>query len=156
MECCVRDRDFSEKKVYQCELCGRLFCEKHVRPRTFLLRGLDGIEDEQIPEGIGLGDVPIEPSTEQVNWFLGASVSWVKARVQGIKGRLESREGKQKQWKNEDSHPDFQFTTKWLEQIDIEDRKRDELTRRALSRMKRYYSREKLQARETEHSTKLW
>ncbi|MEM2912531.1 MAG: hypothetical protein QW146_08515, partial [Candidatus Bathyarchaeia archaeon] len=29
----MRDRDFSKKRVYQCELCGRWFCEKHIEPR---------------------------------------------------------------------------------------------------------------------------
>jgi hypothetical protein len=150
VECCIRDRDFSEKKVYQCELCGRLFCEKHVRPRTFLLRGLDGIEDEQIPEGIGLADVPIEPSPEQSSLFLGTSVSWIKGSAQGIMDRFRSRKGKRKQWKGQDSHPDFQYTRKWLEQLNIEDVRRHELTRRALNRMKRYYSQEKLQAAKSE------
>ena len=151
VECCVRDRDFSEKKVYQCNLCGRRFCERHVRPRTFLLRGLDGIENERIPEGMGLDDVPTEPSPEQGTLLLGASLSWFEARAKDIKDRLRFRKRKYTEQKRGDSHPDFQYTRKWLEQLDIEDKKRDELTRRALSRMKRYYSQEKLQTDKFKH-----
>ena len=33
MECCVRERDFSKKKVFRCEFCERLLCEKHIEPR---------------------------------------------------------------------------------------------------------------------------
>jgi hypothetical protein len=112
---------------------------------------VDDIEDEQIPEGIGLGDAPTEPSQEQSSLLLGTSVSWVQDRAQGFMDRLRFRHGKEKQGKRGDSHPDFQYTRKWLEKLDIEDRKRDELTRRALNRMKHYYSQEKLQAAKSKH-----
>jgi hypothetical protein len=43
VECCVRDRDFSQKKVYHCELCDRWFCEKHIEPRLAFIRDYDAI-----------------------------------------------------------------------------------------------------------------
>lgn len=48
VECCVRDRDFSKKKVYNCELCERWFCEKHLEPRLAFIKDLEVIE--KIPE----------------------------------------------------------------------------------------------------------
>jgi len=44
VECCVRDNDFSEKKVYQCKLCERWFCEKHIEPRLAFIKDLKAIE----------------------------------------------------------------------------------------------------------------
>jgi hypothetical protein len=142
-ECSVRDRDFSEKKLYKCELCGRWFCEKHVRPRTFLIRGVDDIQDFQIPEGLGLNDVPGEKTPEQVTMILGSLPGLTEDFAQQIKDRIRSGKEKQKKWKGEDSHPDFQFTKKWLEELGIEDRKRSILTKRALARMNRYRLAEK-------------
>jgi len=40
VECCVRDNDFSQKKVYRCELCERWFCERHIEPRLAFIRDL--------------------------------------------------------------------------------------------------------------------
>ena len=152
MECSVRDRDFSEKKLCKCELCGRWFCEKHVRPRTFLIRGVDDVQGEQIPEGLGLDDVQAERAPEQGTFILGTSVGWIKERAIETKDKIKSRRGKQSKWKHENSHPDFQYTKKWLEDLDIQEKKRNELIRRALGRMNRYYSREKLGAVNLEHS----
>lgn len=146
VECWLRDRDFSGKKLYECELCGRWFCEKHVRPRTFLIRGVDDVQDEQIPEGLGLNHVQAERTPEQATLILGTSVGWLKERAREIKDRIKSRKGKQNKWKHEDTHPDFQYTKKWLEELDIEEKKRNELMKRALGRMNRYNSREKLEA----------
>jgi len=146
VECSLRDRDFSEKKLYKCELCGRWFCEKHVRPRTFLIRGVDDVQDEQIPEGLGLNDVQAERTPEQGTFILGTSVGWIKERAIEIKDRIKSRKGKQNKWKHENSHPDFQYTEKWLEGLDIQEKKRNELIKRGLGRVNRYYSREKLEA----------
>lgn len=52
VECCVRDRDSSEKKVYRCELCDRWFCEKHFEPRLAFIRSYQAIDDS--PEIRGL------------------------------------------------------------------------------------------------------
>lgn len=43
MECVVRERDFSQKAVYFCELCERWFCEKHIEPRLAFIRDLVAI-----------------------------------------------------------------------------------------------------------------
>jgi hypothetical protein len=152
VECSVRDRDFSEKKLYKCELCGRWFCEKHVRPRTFLIRGVDDVQDEQIPEGLGLDDVQAERTPEQGTLILGTSVGWIKERVSEIRDRIKFRKVKRKKWKREDSHPDFQYTEKWLEELDIQEKKRNELMKRALGRMNHYYSRERLEAVNLKHA----
>ena len=146
-ECSVRDRDFSEKKLYKCETCDRWFCEKHVRPRTFLIRGVDDIQNLEIPEGLGLNDVPTERTPKQVTatqqMFLGDSVAWIRERVGDFKDRVKSRKGKQNKWKGEDSHPDFQFTKKWLGELGIDDRKRSIIIKRASIRMNRYKLAEK-------------
>lgn len=44
VECCVRDRDFSQKKVLRCELCDRWFCERHIEPRLAFIRDLERVE----------------------------------------------------------------------------------------------------------------
>jgi len=44
VECVVRDRDFSQKKVYHCELCERWFCERHLKPRLAFIRDLERVE----------------------------------------------------------------------------------------------------------------
>jgi hypothetical protein len=152
VECSLRDRDFSEKNLYKCELCGRWFCEKHVGPRTFLIRGVDDVQDEQIPEGLGLNDVQAERTPEQGTLILGTSVGWIRERVSEIRDRIKSRKVKRKKWKRKDSHPDFQYTEKWLEELDIQEKKRNELMRRASGRMNRYYSREKLEAVKLKHA----
>lgn len=138
MECSVRDRDFSEKPLYKCALCGRWFCEKHVRPRTFLIRGVDDVQDLEIPEGLGLNDVPVEKTPEQVTMIAGSAPAWIKEFAEKIKGGFKSGEKKQNKWKAGDSHPDFQFTKKWLEELDTEEKKRNMLIKRALARMNRY------------------
>ena len=151
MECSIRDRDFSEKKLYKCEMCGRWFCEEHVRPRTFLMRGVDDVQDEQMPEGLGLNDVPVDRAPEQGSLLLGTSVNWIKDRAREIRDRIKSGKERRMKWKGEDSHPDFQFTKKWLEGLDTEERKRSYLMKRALGRMNRYYSRERLEAVNLKH-----
>jgi hypothetical protein len=45
VECVVRERDFSEKTVYRCELCDRWFCERHSEPRLAFIRDLNAIEN---------------------------------------------------------------------------------------------------------------
>lgn len=152
VECSVRDRDFSEKKLYQCELCGKWFCEKHVRPRTFLVRGVDGVQDEQIPEGFGLNDVPHEQTPEQVSMMFGSSAGWIEEAAGQIKDRIKPGKKKQTKWEHLDSHPDFQYTQKWLEQLDLEPKKRNELTKRALARMNRYKLREKQETLHLKHT----
>lgn len=146
MECSVRDRDFSEKELYKCGLCGRWFCEKHVRPRTFLIRGVDDVQDFKIPEGLGLNDVPVEKTPEQVSMILGSLPGSAEDFAQQIKDRIKFGERKQKKWKGEDSHPDFQFTKKWLEDLGIDDRERSILIKRAMARMNRYRLGEKAEA----------
>jgi len=150
VECAVRKGDFSEKKLFKCELCGRWFCEIHVRPRTFLIRGEDDVKDEQIPEGLGLNDVPLEQTPEQVSFILGAFPGWIEERAREIKDRIKLGRGKQNKWKHLDSHPDFQYTLKWLEQLDIEQKKRNELIKRAQARMNRYKLLETLTLKQTE------
>lgn len=41
VECCVRDRDFSKKKVFRCKFCNRLFCEKHIEPRLAFIQNFN-------------------------------------------------------------------------------------------------------------------
>ena len=146
VECSVRGRDFSEKKVYKCDLCGRWFCEKHVKPRTFLIRGVDDFQGLQIPEGLGLGDVPVEKTPEQVTMMLGSAPRLAGDFAEKIKDRVKSGKAKQTKWKGEDSHPDFEFTKKWLEEFDMGDGTRGVLIKRALARMNRYRFGEKAEA----------
>lgn len=120
-----------------------MFCEKHVRPRTFLIRGVDDVKDFQIPEGLGMNDVPDEKTPEQVSMILGSLPGLTEDLAQQIKDRVKPGKGKQNKWNGEDSHPDFQFTKKWLEELGIEDRKRSILIKRALVRMNRYRLAEK-------------
>jgi hypothetical protein len=63
VECCVRDRDFSQKKVYRCELCDRWFCENHLEPRLVFVKNLDAIEN--IPEAKALYFTEIEGKEEK-------------------------------------------------------------------------------------------
>lgn len=128
-----------------CELCGRWLCEKHIKPRTFLLRGLDGFQDGEIPEGIGLDDIQAERTPEQVTLLLGSLVNWIKIPFR-IMDKFGRHKTKQEKWKGGDIHPDFQYTRKLLEELDVEEKKRNELTKRALDRMNRYYSQEKSQS----------
>lgn len=58
VECCVRDRDFSKKKVYRCDLCDRWFCEKHFEPRLAFIKDLDA--SEKIPEISALYHTEVE------------------------------------------------------------------------------------------------
>lgn len=44
MECGVREGDFSQKKVYRCEMCDRWFCERHIEPRLAFIKDLKVIE----------------------------------------------------------------------------------------------------------------
>jgi len=115
------------------------------------MRGVDDVQDEQMPEGLGLNDVPVDRSPEQGSLLLGTSVGWVEDRAREIRDRIKSRKERRVKWKRGDSHPDFQYTKKWLEELHIEEKKRNDLTRRALNRMKRYYSRERLEAVNLNH-----
>ena len=132
-------------------MCGRWFCEKHVRPRTFLVRGVDDVQDEQMLEGLGLNDVPVDRPPEQGSLLLGTSVGWVEDHAREVRDSIKSRKERRVKWKRGDSHPDFQYTKKWLEELHIEEKKRNDLTKRALNRMKRYYSRERLEAVNLKH-----
>lgn len=51
----------------------------------------------------------------------------------------------QKEWNREETHPDFQYTKKWLEELDIEEKKRKQLLKEALDRMNHYYPRQQPQ-----------
>ena len=42
-ECKVREEDSSKKKLYQCQLCERWFCEKHLEPKLAVFRDLESI-----------------------------------------------------------------------------------------------------------------
>jgi len=75
--------------------------------------------------------------------ILGSLPGSAEDFAQQIKDRIKSGKGNQKKWNGEDSHPDFQFTKKWLEELGIEDRKRSTLIKRALARMNRYRLAEK-------------
>lgn len=44
-ECCPKERDFSKKTVYKCELCNRWFCERHVEPRLAYIKDWRAIDD---------------------------------------------------------------------------------------------------------------
>jgi hypothetical protein len=46
-ECVVKDEDFSEKKVFRCELCNKWFCEKHLSPKFPYFVDRDTISDVQ-------------------------------------------------------------------------------------------------------------
>jgi len=144
-ECVARRGDFSEKRVNECELCGRWFCEKHIRPRTFLVRGLDDIQGKQIPEGMGLNDVPDEATPEQGTLMFGTSANWIGSRWREFKDKLRSRDGGPGKARYGDTHPDIQYTKKWLEELNADGRKRSEVMKRALGRMNHYYSQEKSQ-----------
>jgi hypothetical protein len=78
-----------------------------------------------------------------VTMIAGSAPAWIKEFAEKIKCGFKSGERKQNKWKDEDSHPDFQFTKKWLEELDIEEKKRNMLIKRALARMNRYRLREK-------------
>jgi hypothetical protein len=47
VECSVKEGDSSEKKVRQCELCGRWFCEKHREPRLVYIKDFESIDDSR-------------------------------------------------------------------------------------------------------------
>jgi uncharacterized protein YkwD len=99
VECCVRDRDFSQKKVYRCELCERWFCERHLEPRLAFIKDLNAIENN--PEISALYHNEIE--------------------------------GK------DDGHPDFEYSRRKFRELDIEEKRRNELIKQALDRMNHYY-----------------
>jgi hypothetical protein len=99
VECCVRERDLSQKKDYRCELCDRWFCERHIEPRLAFIRDLRAIEHS--PE--------------------------VRALYY-----TEMR------YKN--GHPDFEYSRRKFRQLDIEEKKRNELIKQALDRMNHYYA----------------
>lgn len=153
VECCLRSSDFSEKRLFRCELCGRWFCEKHLRPRTFLIRGFD-VQDEELQEGIAFDDVAVEASPEQSSFILGTAPSWIMDRAREIKDEFSYGGRKERQWKRQGSHPDFEYTNKMLEELNIQGERRSRLTKRAHNRTKRYYSPERLQAINAGHSEK--
>jgi hypothetical protein len=126
-------------------LCGRWFCEKHIKPRTFLIRGID-VQEEQIPGGTGLDEVPVDPPMEQGSLMFGTAPNWINEQAGWMMDRLRSRKGQHRQSKHEDTHPDFQYTREVLGKLTLEDGRRSELMKRAIGRMNRYYSRERLQA----------
>lgn len=99
MECCVRERDFSKKTVYRCELCERWFCEKHLKPKIAFIKDLKAIEN--IPE------IRVLYYTE-----------------------VEGKEG----------HPDFEYSRRKFRELEIEEKRRNELIKQALDRMNHYYA----------------
>jgi hypothetical protein len=100
VECCVRDNDFSEKKVYQCKLCERWFCEKHIEPRLAFIKDLKAIEKS--------------PEIRALYYT-----------------EVEGKEG----------HPDFVYSRIKLMELDMEEKRRNELIKEALDRMNGYYHR---------------
>lgn len=46
-ECSVKEHDSSQKKVYYCELCGKWFCERHLKPKFPFFIDWDTIFDVQ-------------------------------------------------------------------------------------------------------------
>lgn len=100
VECCVRDNDFSEKKVFQCKLCERWFCEKHIEPRLAFIKDLKAIEKS--------------PEIRALYYT-----------------EVEGKEG----------HPDFVYSRIKLMELDMEEKRRNELIKEALDRMNGYYHR---------------
>ena len=98
MECVVRERDFSQKTVYRCELCERWFCERHIEPRLAFVKNWQAIEDS--PE------IRVLYYTEM---------------------------------NRENGHPDFEYSRRKFRQLDIEEKRRNELIKQALDRMNHYY-----------------
>lgn len=101
VECCVRDNDFSEKKVFQCKLCERWFCERHIEPRLAFIKDLKAIEESSEIRALYYTEV----------------------------------EGK------EEGHPDFVYSRIKLMELDMEEKRRNELIKEALDRMSGYYHR---------------
>jgi hypothetical protein len=98
VECCVRDRDFSQKTVYRCELCDRWFCERHIEPRLAFIKDFKAINYS---------------SEVRALYYTEMQYS--------------------------DGHPDFEYSRRKLRQLDIEEKKRNELIKQALDRMNHYY-----------------
>jgi hypothetical protein len=46
VECYVRDRDFSKKKVHYCELCQKWFCEKHLSPKLVFIPDFEHVHKD--------------------------------------------------------------------------------------------------------------
>jgi len=46
-ECSIKEKDSSKKKVYYCELCGKWFCERHLKPKFPFFIDWDTIFDVQ-------------------------------------------------------------------------------------------------------------
>jgi len=105
-----------------------------------------------MPVGIAFDDVPVEPSPEQVGLLLGAAPSTIRDIGERIQDRFKNRGTKPKHMKLQDSHPDFQYTMKMLEELNIEGEKRSQLTKRASNRAHRYYSAERLSPINTDHA----
>jgi len=95
----VRDRDFSKKKVYRCELCERWFCEGHIEPRLAFIRDWQAIDNS--PE------IRVLYYTEM---------------------------------NRENGHPDFEYSREKFTQLDIEEKRRNDLIKQALDRMNHYYA----------------
>jgi hypothetical protein len=98
VECCVRDRDFSKKKVFRCEYCGRLLCEKHIEPRLSFIPNFN-------PTGYS-------------------------HEIEALYYKEHNRRG---------GHPDFGYSRKKFEDLDIEEKTRNELIKQALDRMNAHY-----------------
>ncbi|MCW4047950.1 MAG: hypothetical protein NWE99_10420 [Candidatus Bathyarchaeota archaeon] len=98
VECCVRNRDFSKKKVFRCEFCDRLFCEKHIEPRLAFI-----------------------PNFNPTKYSPELEVLYYQER------------------KRLDGHPDFSYSRMKFEEMDIEEKTRNELIKQALDRMNAHY-----------------
>ncbi len=99
VECCVRNSDFSKKKVFRCEYCNRLLCEKHIEPRLSFI-----------------------PNFNPTNY---------SPEIEALYYQEYRRQG---------GHPDFRYSQKKFEDLDIEEKTRNELIKQALDRMNAHYT----------------
>jgi DNA-directed RNA polymerase subunit M/transcription elongation factor TFIIS len=87
--------------VYQCELCERWFCEKHLEPKLAFIKDLYAI--------------------------------WQDPEVRALYfTEIEGKEGK--------GHPDFEYSQRKFSELKIEERRRNELIKKAFDRMNHYYA----------------
>lgn len=98
VECCVRDRDFSQKKVYRCELCERWFCEKHLKPKLAFMRDLNRVEHS--------------PEIEKLQYM---------------------------EMHRKDGHPDFEYSRRKFDELDIAEKERSELIAEAFDGMTAHF-----------------
>jgi hypothetical protein len=99
VECVVRDRDFSQKMVYRCELCDRWFCEKHIKPRLAFIRNFQAVN-----------------YSSKVRALYYTEMQYT------------------------DGHPDFEYSRRKFREIEVEEKKLNELIKQALDRMNHYYT----------------